>query len=203
MNPIDKANLQYFHKNLIEVHPDETAQAVGWKEQKGQEKRFEILASIGDLNNASILDLGCGCGDLKKYLDGRFSNFHYIGVDLMPEFIETAKERFKDAEHTWFYHGDFSNMQLPEMDYILISGALTYKVQEVDYHTSMIEKIYNCVNKGFGFNMLTANAKITERKPFLIGHDLQTIKSFCETICPNTQVITGYLEEDFTVFMYK
>jgi trans-aconitate methyltransferase len=36
--------------------------------------------------------IGCGYGDLKQYLDQSFSDFTYIGIDQMPEFISEAKK---------------------------------------------------------------------------------------------------------------
>ena len=44
-----------------------------------------------------VFDLGCGYGDLKTYLNQKFSDFTYIGIDQMPEFIAVAQERFKKA----------------------------------------------------------------------------------------------------------
>ena len=38
------------------------AERVGWGSVDSQEKRFRVLMEIGDLDNNSILDVGCGLG---------------------------------------------------------------------------------------------------------------------------------------------
>ena len=41
-----------------------TFRAVDWGSSQGQNNRFQILLEVGDLRNASILDVGCGVGHL-------------------------------------------------------------------------------------------------------------------------------------------
>ena len=50
-----------------------------------------IDAEIKNLNDMSrILDLGCGTGDFSPC----FYNFHYIGIDVEPEYIQYAKNTY-------------------------------------------------------------------------------------------------------------
>ena len=74
-----------------------------------------------------ILDVGCGYGDLKGYLDKRFSGFTYVGIDQMPEFINRAREQYKDRPDTYFFQTDFTVVDFPKVDYVMASGALGYR----------------------------------------------------------------------------
>ncbi len=50
-----------------------------------------IDAETKNLNHMSrILDLGCGTGDFSPC----FYNFHYIGIDVEPEYIQYAKNKY-------------------------------------------------------------------------------------------------------------
>ncbi len=87
MELIEKATIIHYHRHRIKAFNCGTVQSLGWKGDDSQQKRFDVLAGVADLNGTSILDLGCGQGDLKCFLDKRFSAFSYIGIDQMPEFI--------------------------------------------------------------------------------------------------------------------
>ena len=60
---LDKLYIQKFHEDKIEKYGSESAKSLAWFSEEDQLKRFEILAEIGDLNNCSVLDIGCGNGD--------------------------------------------------------------------------------------------------------------------------------------------
>ena len=51
-----------------------TSGALGWKSDENQNIRFEILSQIGDMSGLSVLDLGCGHGDLCGYLGRKYSD---------------------------------------------------------------------------------------------------------------------------------
>ena len=39
--------------------------------------------------------------------------------------------------------------------------------------------------------------------PLLVGHDAYEIEEFCYLMSTRVELIRGYLEDDFTVFMYR
>ncbi|MDR3348869.1 MAG: hypothetical protein LBO03_04600 [Acidaminococcales bacterium] len=56
----DHVNEQYLH--ALGKFGD-SSEGVHWT-RESQRARFEVLAQIGDLNNASVLDFGCGLSHL-------------------------------------------------------------------------------------------------------------------------------------------
>jgi SAM-dependent methyltransferase len=180
---------------------DGSVEALGWRGDVSQLKRFELLAGIGDLNGCSFLDVGCGHGDLKGFLDRMYSSYTYIGIDHMPEFIEMAKSRYGGFANTHFFQADFTTAQFPQVDYAAASGALSYRCASPQFYTDMIAKLYAAAGKGVAFNMLLAGR--FPDHPLLIGHDPVAIASFCKQLSSRVKVVDGYPEDDFTVFMYK
>lgn len=67
--------------------------SLGWTKNK-QQIRFAQMFNSLDVKNADILDIGCGFGDLLKYLKRRDPecSFDYVGIDIVPEFVEVAGE---------------------------------------------------------------------------------------------------------------
>jgi len=200
MNLIEKATIMHYHRHRIASYKMDAVKALGWRGSESQLKRFEVFANIGDLNGVSILDVGCGYGDLKAYLDQRFSDFVYIGIDQMPEFISEAQSVYKNDANTTFYQSDFSTVNFPKVDYVFASGALGYRCADPDFYTDMISKMFAAAKIGLAFNLL--DAACFPEDPLLIGHDVQQIFSFCKTLSQNVELIRGYLNDDFTVFVY-
>ena len=201
MNIIEKANMQSFHEHRLNEFGDLSVKSLGWKNTMSQQKRFEMLIQIGDLNGTNILDLGCGYGDLKPFLDEHFENFTYIGVEHMPDFFRIAQENYGDLKDTYFVQGDFSKMTFEDVDYILASGALGYKCQNEVYYWETIAHMIKSANKGVAFNMLD-ETKFPEHN-LLKAHNKSKVVDFCSKLCNHVQVIDNYLEDDFTVFALK
>jgi len=197
----EKATIIHFHRHRIGAFKDGTVKALGWKGDESQIKRFEVMAGLANLDGASVMDLGCGYGDLKGFLDGRFKGFAYIGIDQMPEFIAEAKKRYGNVTHTFFYQTDFVAAELPQVDYVFASGALGYRTDKPCFYREMIAKMYASANRALAFNMLDAST--FPDHPLLVGHDVEKTEAFCKELSPKVKVVRGYFEDDFTVFMYR
>ena len=99
--------------------------SLGWTKNK-QGRRFKQISQVFELEDASILDIGCGFGDLLDYLHHTYpgTTFDYTGVDLMKEFIDVAREKHPDAE---FVHSDFLEFGSgKKYKYIINCGCFTF-----------------------------------------------------------------------------
>ena len=201
MNLQEKCSVLYFHQLCLKESGDGTYGALGWVEKGNQLTRFEILSNIANLNGASVLDVGCGYGHLKKYLDDRYYNVAYTGIDFMPEFVELAQQTYAECPNTLFIRKDFSEGDLPAADYVFASGIFCYRSSDENYYTQLITSMYKAAKKGIGFNMLDIDKFPTSG--FLKAHRVAATKAFCESLSSNVVLKQNYLPEDFTIFMYK
>jgi SAM-dependent methyltransferase len=199
MDTLEKARIHYYHQHCL--HKDEPAQHVGWTSTEAQINRFEALCAFRDLSGKVLLDVGCGTGDLKAFLDKRFKNFTYLGIDLIPAFIEKARIRFPEKENTFFIQADFITDGLPEVDHIVASGALSYQTTDLLFHYSAIVKLFSRAKRSLSFNLLDAEA--TAPSPWLKAYDKNEVLAFCKRLTVNTALITGYEDDDFTIVMNK
>ena len=62
--------------------------------KRTQRMRFEVFVSFHDLRGKSVLDVGCGVGDLCGHLQERGIDCEYTGFDVSPEMIRRCRERF-------------------------------------------------------------------------------------------------------------
>lgn len=216
MNIIDKVQVKHYHRSRLEHSKDDLLFSQGWTSEDAQKARFDVILGGINFNGLSVLDVGCGCGDLKAALDKRFADFDYIGLDMQDEFVAAAKERFKEDDKTWFHSVDFSLCELPAVDVVVACGALSYRSENEDYYLKMIEKFYAAANKVFVFNML--DEKGFESGPLLVSHDRQYYYERCMSICDDVVLRNDYMSSDelngggvssegvnsdFTIFMKK
>ena len=71
---------------------------LGWENKDAQFKRFSVLNEIID-NNMTILDVGCGLGNLLDYFDSANHHVYYTGIDIISKMISIAGQKKP--------HGDF------------------------------------------------------------------------------------------------
>ena len=196
---LDTAGIFRFHKEQIKIYGAGTSEALGWENLEGQLQRFEILSGIGDLNHRSVLDAGCGHGDLRGYLQEKFPHVRYFGVEQMPELLDIASERYASLPETLFFQGDFTNAELPVTDYILLSGSLNYINSDPLFVLKTIEKLFNNCRIAFGFNLLSyadpAQGLIVSYKPAFI-------REYCERLSKQVHFFDHYKPNDYTIFMY-
>ena len=82
--------------------------SVGWGSKESQYLRFETLIKGLDLNNKSVLDIGCGFGDLIEYLMEKNVNFsRYHGIDISSNILEFARLKYAKMRNVTFTETEF------------------------------------------------------------------------------------------------
>jgi SAM-dependent methyltransferase len=195
---LDTAAVFRFHRGRIREYGAGSPGALGWH-PVGQQARFKVLAQIGDLSHCSVLDVGCGYADLYPFLKQRFAGVQYHGIEHMPELLDVAQERYFHAVGITLRLGDFLREPLPLSDYVLASGALSYRHRDPRFVHQAIERLFASCRLGLGFNLLSWEPP--GGGP-LAAFDPAEMVAFCETLAPKVVLVDGYWEGDFTVFMY-
>ena len=185
------ANRNFYHKSLKQygISP----QGVHWNSLYTQQKRFEILVNIigEDLKTSSIIDAGCGMGDLFGYLKEKDIPFgSYVGIDCELAMINIATTRFPTED---FYLCDVLCDPLVKSDYYLCSGAMNLLNQKDFY--CFIENSFHASKKGFAFNFLKNRS--------FNGMKLDQVLSFCSSLSGSIMTKNDYLDNDFTVLMLQ
>ena len=76
-----------------------------------------------DLTSGLILDVGCGSGYSTKLIGSQYIPRELVAFDIMPEQIELAKKRYKEAR---FFVGDVTEIKSPSNKYdaVFVFGIL-------------------------------------------------------------------------------
>lgn len=199
MSFIDTTRIRLFHQDRSEEFGTDSVQALGWVNNTSQLTRFAMLENIGDMNNHSVLDLGCGHGDLREYLNRKYPRMVYAGIELSEDFLDVATKKYGHLPQTTFYLGDCFASVLPGVDYVLTSGALNYDNGDEDFIYKMINKFFSASKIAFGFNL---PSKVDVTGGILKAQNADDIVRYCQLLTNNVVLHDAYLDGDFTIWMY-
>jgi SAM-dependent methyltransferase len=195
----DSVKIKQFYQTLLVKYGHNDPKSYGWNTKYTQEIRFMILSEIANLEGATILDVGCGTGDFYQYLKKRVKHFTYLGVDIVPEMINSARSRFPKAD---FRVLDFSTGIDQKFDYVFSSGLLSIKVDNYkEVYYGMVKNMFEACNKGVAFNFLNLGESITDDT--YISYDPSEINKFCYKLTKNIFFKNNYLGYDWTLYLYK
>ena len=174
--------------------------ALLWWDYRSMALRFRALVKEVPVEGKSVLDAGCGLGDLLPYLYAKAPYFRYLGVDRSEKFIAVAKKRYEGHQ---FQVGDPFKHPIGMYDVVLSSGVMNGNVDDwLVKRKKMIKCLWRQTGEVLAFNMAGGLRPI--RDDSLIAYaDAQEIFDFCKTLSRRVVLKTDYLEKDFTVVMFK
>lgn len=181
---------------LDETDPDKYACMCGWLDKHNQHKRFELLLAKVKKNDR-VLDIGCGGGEMVKYINENKLKVSYVGIDVNPNYLKIATLRYPKSK---FEESNGWNLAPNNYDWAVASGIFTVEV-DVTYLLWYVAYVMDrLVSKGFAFNLLTNN-------PYegLINYEPDEVLVLLQERFPDykIEIITGYLPDDFTVYVTK
>jgi len=114
-------------------------EALLWRSQEYQVKRFEVLAEVCRPKGRVLADMGAGRGDLLEYLrvvDQEPST--YVGVEGISELVEPAQKRFPDSQ--WVIADFVSDKGLFDRltrDFAVSAVVFSGSLNTLDEHTAL------------------------------------------------------------------
>ncbi|MDU1892271.1 MAG: class I SAM-dependent methyltransferase [Dysgonomonas sp.] len=200
LNKKDRDNLVKIYTEKYNEH-GYSPKALGWDKGK-QNVRFEILTSQINLENKSILDIGCGFGDLNKYLSTKLTNYTYYGVDMVETSINEATSRH--PHNAKFKCGDFLQEDLGEFDYAVASGIFNLKLENEDSYSfieNTMKKAMSICRVGIAFDFLSDKVDYPLEHTFHASPE--KLLSMAYKYTRNIVLRNDYMPFEFTLFMFK
>jgi len=187
-----------YYQNLLNQYGYDP-RSVGWGNRKGKQSlRFEILCQIGDLSNSSILDVGCGFGDLFGYLNFRKITAKYHGVDINPNLLEIGKKLYpkvslelRDIEKDRFKR---------KFDWVLASG-ITSHGSTYPHLKKIMKEMFRICKKGFAMNFVSDRVDYRKKGLFYSSHE--KILIITKSITNRFVFRHDYMPFEFTLYVYK
>ncbi|MDO8481178.1 MAG: class I SAM-dependent methyltransferase [Nanoarchaeota archaeon] len=151
---MDLEFVKRFYEEHLTRYGKEDIRGMGWHEEDEYSIRFDIVTQGLDLDNASILDVGCGYGGLYKHLVmSEVKNFSYLGIDFLPQMVKAAKEKNPTGR---FEVCDILSDNAYPCDYVFCIGALNVKTEgSNEYFREMLAKMISLAKKAVIISFLS------------------------------------------------
>lgn len=187
-------------RRLREYGHDE--RALGWSSGK-QLQRFGALTGFVPLEAvSSVLDVGCGFGDLYPYLRSRGYAGTYRGIDFIPELIETGRRAYPEAD---LEVGDLTDLRGSEsFDLVLASGLFNARLSHSDNWenlTSTLRLMHRCSRVAAAADFLTSHVDFT--RDDLAYTSPEDVFTFAKSVTRRVALAHHYLPFEFAICLYR
>lgn len=178
--------------------------ALGWDKGK-QDLRFDVLTSAIDLRGLSILDIGCGFGDVNGTLERKLgTSYTYTGVDLVPDLLEEARARWH-APHREFLEGDVLTLDpARRFDYALASGVFNHRFESTSnerFIRETMHRAFEICRVGLAFDFLSD--KVDHRLAHTHHSAPEAVLAEAYTLTRNVILRNDYMPFEFSIFLRK
>jgi len=164
--------------------------------------RYHILTSIAKFQDGeTLLDLGCGFGDLYDFLLKYHPNVKYMGVDLNPELISMGKNVHPNAD---LRVGDILKDDFGVFDWVVGFGIFSYRWLETsteDATKAIIQKMFQIAKKGVSVNFLSSYVDYMQPMAYHVSPEWAF--SFAKTLSKRVTLRHDYMPYDFSLYIYK
>ena len=176
---------------------------VGAVSERSQEVRFQVILDVLDgmlgerLAGMSILDFGCGRGDLARYLErrGRLEGLRYVGVDGIAENVEDARRATGGDFRLLRWNGEGRVVE-DEVDLVVFSGA--FGSTRMDRRIAMLRSLLAQARVGVVGNFLTWKPGVDDWGGMILMDPEEALRVVDRTEF-RVQLRADYLAHDFTL----
>ena len=176
--------------------------SLGWGKNGKQKVRFQILTEIGIKKTSSILDIGCGFGDLFKYLKDVGWSGNYVGLDINDILLKEAIKQYPEIN---VKNIDILTDELSDnFDFVLSSGVFNAKLKCEDnynYICYMLQKMFSLCNEGVAVDFLSSYVDFKNEIAF--HAEPETIFKIAKSISKRILIRHDYMPYEFTLYIYK
>lgn len=187
------------YKKSLAEH-GESPKALLWASYRIAAIRYKELVTDVPVRGKTILDAGCGMGDLLPFLYAKSTDFRYLGMDTDEGFVEIAKKRYKGHD---FKIADPFAEKIGRFDVVISSGVLNGNVDNwMEKRKKAITSLFELTNEVLAFNM-AGGLKPIPSTPITAFADLQEVLAFCTTLTSRLIMRNHYTNKGFTIVMFK
>lgn len=172
---------------------------VDWASEESQQARFAVLADSVPLDGRSLLDVGCGLGDLLTWLNANGYEADYTGVDILEEMVQRARQRHPEGR---FVQGDpfAAGLLRPgSFDVVFCSGTFNLNMGDNrPFLAQSIRPLLSLANEYLVFNLLHARAHWGTMGDYF-HFDPAEVRAMLDPLGVDYRIREDYLPNDFTV----
>jgi SAM-dependent methyltransferase len=180
----------------------EGSEVLGFSSDRSQRVRFDALCGVADLGGRSVLDVGCGRGDLFGYLRDRGLDVDYRGVDIHPGLIDLARRTWPDGRFdVRDLLADDAVDAVDEADYVLASGIFGLTPNgDPAFVDAMLERMVALARRGVAVNFLSTWTPNPQDPRSWYADPVETLAR-ARRLTPRVVLRHDYKPNDFALYL--
>ncbi len=173
-----------------------------WSDAASQRARFEVLLRNVDLAGKSLLDVGCGLGDLLAFCHKHGLSVEYTGVDLIKKMVLAARRMHPAGR---FMHADvFAENPFGQagFDVVFCSGTFNLRLgNNMEFLPRALERMLEIARETVAFNLL--HLRTAQQHGHCFYYDPAKVCGLVSSLGCLCEIHEDYLPNDFTVICRK
>jgi SAM-dependent methyltransferase len=179
---------------------------LGWNKDCQWVRFAAAFEGLQEDEYSSILDIGCGFGDLLQFLRLRGWAGRYIGVDLVPELIREAAARHANDPDAEFVSDDGESYAPAQpCDLAIAVGVFNHRVKQgnLDFIRAMVGRMWQSSSRVLVCDFLSTSSDVERRQPNLYYADPQEIFALASSYSRRIQLHHAYMPFEFQVKIWR
>lgn len=196
--------IRSYYEPKMEGHLPDYAK-LGWESVQAQRLRFDALLDNIEYNGKSILDVGCGLGNLLEYITEKNFDVRYTGVDILEKMIECAREKNLNGQFQCLDIFDSNPFGKESFDIVYASGLFNLELgNNEDFFAAAFCEFLSISKQFVAFNLLDYRSPNREDgyayfSPCSVLEKIEALPCRPKKV----QIVEQYLNNDFTVICEK
>ena len=185
---------------------EEDHEKLGWESREAQFQRFDVLLNHVSFEGHSVLDVGCGLGNLLDAFKLKNLHVRFTGVDIVSDMILRARQRH--PESSWHCCDIFSESPFGDerFDVVFSSGIFNIDLgNNPEFLVNALALFLALSNEYVCFNLLSDRS--TDKEEGYYYYSAEEVKQdIINRFSLEEHQITiksDYLENDFTIIIKK
>jgi hypothetical protein len=175
---------------------------LGWDKERHFLRYHILLSQFNFQKDDSLLDFGCGFGDMFDFCKKKNLDVNYFGVDINPDLIKEGQMKYPEIHLSAI---DFlKDESKQEYDYIVSSGVHNLKlIDNWEFINETFEKFNQVSRKGFALNFISNQVDTAFKKDHLYYTDPTEILKLAYSFYRRVVLRNDYMPFEFTIFIDK
>jgi SAM-dependent methyltransferase len=168
---------------------------------KSLEVRYRVLSAVTDLTGKSVLEVGCGFGDLGSYLQKKYAGVRYLGIDISRRMVEEGQKAHPNlpirCQNVLEMHDEDEafDVVLAQGIFYLLGDNAEFKMRE------LIKKMFSLSKEAVAFCAISSWAPEQTNSEYCV--DPVALLDWCRTLTTQIVLRHEYLPHDVTLYLYR
>jgi SAM-dependent methyltransferase len=199
LDPKDRSWMLARYDARLEQFGDDI-RTLGSGTEERRRMRFDVLRQAGITDGSSVLDVGCGFGDLFGYLTAAGVHVQYLGVDINPKLLDIARHKHPSAI---FRNADILLDDLARVDYVVASGIFNLALQSgdnYDYAGRMMRRAHELARRAVAMDFQTSY--VDYRVADIFYYEPERVLALAKGITKRVTLRHDYPLYEFCVYLF-